>query len=91
MDFSEVICRLRLYRKDETRMLLVVISRPVKHLTLLLDLPWRLVLVLEIALLDSALLSTQEALLESFCGKLNFMPFRKFAIVSILLLIAICL
>jgi hypothetical protein len=47
--------------EDEIRVLLVVIPRPVKHPTLLLDLPRRLLLVLEFALLDSAPLSTQEA------------------------------
>jgi hypothetical protein len=79
------------YPEDETGVLLVVIPRPVKYPILLLDLPQRLLLVLDFALLDSVLLLMQEALLESFCNSPNFMPFCKLAIVSISLSIAICL
>jgi hypothetical protein len=78
------------YPEDETGVLLVVIPRPVKRPTPLLDLPQRLLLVLDFALLDSVSLLTQEALLESFRDSPNFMPFRKLAIVSISLSMAIC-
>jgi hypothetical protein len=71
--------------------LLVVIPRLVKRPTLLLDLPRRLLPVLEFARLDSVLVLTQEALLESFRGSLNFMPFRKLVMVSILPLMVTCL
>ena len=57
--------------EDAIEVLLVVIPRPVGRLTLLLDLPRRLLVVLKFARLYSVLLSTQEALLESFRGTLN--------------------
>jgi hypothetical protein len=76
--------------EDEIGVLLVVIPRPVKRPTLLLDLPRRLLLVLEFARLDFVPLPAQEALLESFRGSPNSMPFRKLAMVSILPSRAIC-
>ena len=66
--------------EDEIIVLLVLIPSPVKRAALLLDL-LRL-LVLEYVRLDSTLPSTQEALLESFLGALNFMPLWECAMVS---------
>lgn len=74
--------------EDESGVLFVLIPRPVKRVALLLDLT-RL-LVLEYGLLDSALLLTQDALLESFRGAPNFIPLCKCAIVSGLSSIVIC-
>jgi hypothetical protein len=69
--------------------LLSGIPRPTKSAALLPDLPLRL--VFEYPRLDSGLLSTQEALLDSFRGVPNFMARRRCEIVSSSLLMEICL